>query len=127
MRRLWSNLLAPFRSPPADVTPCVAQANSYREVVSLQAVFVTLTVALLAYVRSSPDFQVRVDAMFALLAAVPMIGLFQIMRGRIRTKDGDVYVCTQPIRAYARQSFILDLVIVVGVSILYWRGNLPGQ
>ena len=56
---------AGFRSPPDDITPCVIQANSFREVVSLQALFVTLTVALLAYVNSVPAFQVRVDALFA--------------------------------------------------------------
>jgi hypothetical protein len=122
-----NNLMALLRSPPADATPCVTQANSYREVVSLQAVFVTLTVALLAYVKSAPTFEVRVDAMFALLAAVPIIGLFQIVRGRIQTPQGEVYVCTQPIRAYARQSLILDVLIVAAVSYLYWRGQLPGQ
>ena len=127
MFEFWNNLVAVFRSPPADATPCVTQANSYREVVSLQAVFVTLTVALLAYIQSAPAFQVRVNAMFALLAAVPIIGLNQIVRGRIKTPDGDVYVCTQPIRAYASQSLILDLLIVVAVSVLYWRGQLPGQ
>ena len=51
MFAFWKNLLTPFQSPPADATPCVNQANSYREVVSLQAVFVTLTVALLAYIN----------------------------------------------------------------------------
>jgi hypothetical protein len=127
MRGLWSTLLEAFRAPPRDATPCVNQANSYREVVSLQAVFVTLTVALLAYVQSSPGFQFRVDAMFALLAAVPIIGLLQIVRGRTKTPKGDVYVCTQPIRAYARQSLILDLTLVALVSYLYWRGQLPGQ
>jgi hypothetical protein len=127
MSDFWKSLAAVLRSPPADSTPCINQANSYREVVSLQAVFVTLTVALLAYVQSAPTFQVRVDAMFALLAAVPIIGLSQIIRGRIKTQQGDVFVCTQPIRAYARQSLILDLLIVVAVSFLYWRGQLPGQ
>ena len=41
-------------TPPDDVIPCVTQANSFREVVSLQAMFVTLTVALLAYVNPNP-------------------------------------------------------------------------
>lgn len=126
MRGLWSTLLSAFQTP-GDATPCVNQANSYREVVSLQAVFVTLTVALLAYVQSAPLFQARVDAMFALLAAVPITGLLQIVRGKIKTPDGDVYVCTQPIRAYARQSLLLDLLLVALVSYLYWRGQLPGQ
>jgi hypothetical protein len=127
MASIRDALSAIFRTPPDDVTPCVDQANSFREVVSLQAMFVTLTVALLAYVNTAPTFQVRVDAMFALLAALPIMGLFQIVRGHIKTESGDVYVCTQPIRSYARQSMILDLLIVAVVSLLYWRGQLPGQ
>jgi hypothetical protein len=42
-------LAAVFNTPPDDVPPCVAQANSFREVVSLQALFVTLTVALVRF------------------------------------------------------------------------------
>jgi hypothetical protein len=114
-------------SPPDDITPCVTQANSFREVVSLQALFVTLTVALLAYVNSVPAFQVRVDALFAVLALLPVLGLYRIVCSHVKTEEGDVYVCTKPIRDYARQSMILDLAIVVVVSVLYWLGQLPGQ
>jgi hypothetical protein len=120
-------LAALFRTPPDDATPCVTQANSFREVVSLQALFVTLTVALLAYVNSAPTFQLRVDAIFAVLASLPVLGLAAIVRSHVKTETGDVYVCTKPIRDYARQAMILDIVIVVGVSLLYWRGQLPGQ
>jgi hypothetical protein len=116
-----------FRTPPDDVTPCVTQANSFREVVSLQALFVTLTVALLAYVNSAPAFQLRVDVLFAVLAALPVLGLHAIVSSRVQTDSGEVYVCTKPIRAYARQALILDVVIVVAVSLLYWWGRLPGQ
>jgi hypothetical protein len=38
-----------------------------------------------------------------------------------------VYVCTKPIRDYARRSMILDMAIVAGVSLLYWWRQLPGQ
>ena len=114
-------------TPPDDVTPCVDQANSFREVVSLQAMFVTLTVALLAYVNSAPVFQVRVDVLFAVLALLPMLGLSNIVRGHVKTESGDVYVCTKPVRAYARQSMILDGLVVVALSWLYWWGQLPGQ
>lgn len=116
-----------FSAPPDDVTPCVTQANSFREVVSLQALFVTLTVALLAYVNSSPTFQVRVDALFALLASLPVMGLYHIVRSRVKTEAGDVYVCTKPIREYARQAMIVDVALVAAVSFLYWWGQLPGQ
>ena len=116
-----------FLAPPDDLAPCVDQANSFREVVSLQAIFVTLTVALLAYVNSAPKFQVQVDAVFAMLAALPLLGLYAIVRSHTKTPSGNVYVCTKPIRAYARQSLILDLLIVVALSLLYWWGQLPGQ
>ena len=114
-------------TPPDDVIPCVTQANSFREVVSLQAMFVTLTVALLAYVNSAPVFQVRVDVLFTALALLPMLGLWNIVRGHVKTDSGPVYVCTKPIRSYARQSMIMDVVIVAGLSWLHWQGQLPGQ
>jgi hypothetical protein len=120
-------LAAVFSTPPDDVPPCVTQANSFREVVSLQALFVTLTVALLAYVKSSPTFELRVDLIFAVLAALPVLGLSQIVRSRVQTETGEVYVCTKPIRDYARQAMILDIAIVAGVSLLYWWRLLPGQ
>jgi hypothetical protein len=116
-----------FSSPPDDITPCVVQAHSFREVVSLQALFVTLTVALLAYVNTSPTFQLRVDLLFAALALLPLLGLHHIVSSHVRTESGDVYVCTKPIRDYARQAMILDVLIVVAVSGLYWWGQLPGQ
>jgi hypothetical protein len=127
MLEFCKDLLATFQPPPHDPAPPVNQAHSYREVVSLQAIFVTLTIALLAYIQKDPVFHLRVDALFAIMASVPMAGLFHIVRGRVRTPQCDVYVCTQPIRAYARQAFILDLLIVLAVSCLYWRGQLPGQ
>ena len=116
-----------FGTPPDDVPPCVAQANSFREVVSLQALFVTLTVGLLAYVRSSPTFDLRVDLLFAALASLPLMGLYHIVTSRVRTETGDVYVCTKPIRNFARQAMNLDVVIVIAVSLLYWGRQLPGQ
>lgn len=127
MLEICRNVVAAFQSPPEDATPPVAQTSSYREVISLQAIFVTLTIALLAYIQKDPVYHARIDALFALLAAVPIIGLYHIVRGRTRTPQCDVYVCTRPIRAYARQSFILDLLIVLAVSALYWLGQLPGQ
>jgi len=116
-----------YGTPADDVIPCVNQANSFREVVSLQAMFVTLTVALLAYVNSAPVFEVRVDVLFAVLSLLPMLGLYNIVRGHVKTEWGDVYVCTKPVRAYARQSMILNVLIVATLSWLYWRGQLPGQ
>lgn len=120
-------MAAVFGTPPADDPPCFTQANSFREVVSLQALFVTLTVALLAYVRSSPTFDVRVDLLFAVLASLPVLGLATIVRSHVKTESGDVYVCTKPIRDYARQAMLLDIAIVAGVSVLYWLRQLPGQ
>jgi hypothetical protein len=116
-----------FSTPQDDAPPCVAQANSFREVVSLQALFVTLTVALLAYVKSSPAFELRVDLLFAVLASLPVMGLCHIVTSRVRTESGEVYVCTKPIRDYARRAMILDIAIVAGVSLLYWSRQLPGQ
>ena len=127
MNGLRDFFAAVFETPPDDVPPCVAQANSFREVVSLQALFVTLTVGLLAYVRSSPTFDLRVDLLFAALASLPLMGLYHIVTSRVRTETGDVYVCTKPIRNFARQAMNLDVAIVIAVSLLYWGRQLPGQ
>ena len=59
--------------------------------------------------------------------SLPTLGLAAIVRSHVKTDAGDVYVCTKPICDYARQAMILDIAIVVGVSLLYWRGQLPGQ
>jgi hypothetical protein len=120
-------MAAVFSTPPDDAPPCVAQANSFREVVSLQAIFVTLTVGLLAYVSGSPVFEWRVDLLFAVLASLPVLGLSTIVRSRVKTESGEVYVCTKPIRDFARQAMILDIAIVAGVSALYFWRLLPGQ
>lgn len=127
MNGFRESLAAFWGTPPDDVPPCVAQANSFREVVSLQALFVTLTVALLAYVRSSPAFELRVDLIFTVLASLPLMGLYHIVTSRVRTEAGEVYVCTKPIRSFARQAMMLDIAIVVAVSLLYWSRQLPGQ
>jgi hypothetical protein len=84
-------------------------------VVSLQALFVILTVALLAYVNSAPTFLLRVDAIFAVLASLPVLGLAAIVRSHVKPEAGEVSVCTKPIRDYARQAMIPDIAIVVGV------------
>ena len=94
---------------------------------SLQALFVTLTVALLAYVRSAPVFDLRVDLLFAVLASLPVMGLYHIVSSHVTIESKDVYVCTKPIRDYARRAMILDIAIVAGVSMLYWWRQLPGQ
>lgn len=127
MSEFVRDLAGLLQAPPADAVPPTSPSSSYREVVSLQAIFVTLTIALLAYIQKEPVFQVRADALFALLAAVPLVGLFQIVRGRIKTPECDIYLCAQPVRAYARQALLLDLLLVGVVSYLYWRGQLPGQ
>ena len=115
------------RKPPEDREPTVAQANTFREVVALQAILVTLTIALLAYIQREPDFEPRTDLVFILLAGIPISGLYQIVCARCATPQGDVYLYTRPIRVYARQSFFLALAIVGGASYFYWQGQLPGQ
>jgi hypothetical protein len=118
------SLLQPL---PEDATPPSSPSCSYREALSLQAIFVTLTIALLAYVQKDPAFHVRVDGLFAILASIPLLGLFHIVRGRVPTPEGDLYLCARPVRAYARQALLFDLVIVAAVLSLHWQGQLPGQ
>jgi len=123
----WDEIKAICKRPPEDDEPTIAQANTFREVAALQAILVTLTIALLAYIQREPNFQAHTDLVFVLLASVPISGLYQIVRARCPTPRGDVYLYTRPIRVYARQSFFLALAIVLGASYFYWRGQLPGQ
>lgn len=116
-----------FKPLSEDAGPPPSPSCSYREAVSLQAIFVTLTIALLAYVQKDPAFHVRVDGLFAVLASIPLMGLFHIVRGRVQSPEGDHYLCAQPVRSYARQSLLFDLVIVAVVLSLHWQGHLPGQ
>lgn len=68
----------------------------------------TLTVALPAYVRNPPAFEPRVDIIFAAFAALPMMDLHHIVKSRVKTGPGDVYLCTEPIRDFTRQAMLLD-------------------
>jgi hypothetical protein len=78
-------------------------------------------------VNSSPRFQLRVDVLFVILASLPVLGLYHIVLGCVKTESGDVYVCTKPILDYARQSLLADVSIVVVLLCLHWWGQLPGQ
>lgn len=127
MLELWKELVAVLRSPVDDASPAGNQANTYREVIALQAIFVTLTIALLAYIQKEPAFRARVAATFVLLALVPIMGLCHIIRGRTRTAAGEVFTYTRPVRVYARQALAVALLILLGLSYSYWQGLLPGQ
>jgi hypothetical protein len=116
-----------IKSLPQDTNTTYGRESSYREVVSHQAIFVTLTIALMAYITKEPTFQIHVDVLFAVMATIPLLGLFHIVRGRVRTAEGDFYLYAQPVRSYARQAFLFDVLIVGLVSYLYWQGQLPGQ
>jgi hypothetical protein len=110
-----------------DVEPPLTTEQGFRDVVALQAVLVTLIIGLLAFVQRKPDFEVRAEAVFLLLAAVPLNGLWQIVRTRMRKPKGEAYLYSRPVRVYAAQALALGLVTVVGASWLYWKGQLPGQ
>jgi hypothetical protein len=119
--------IALLKPLPDDPVPVTVPSSSFRDAVSLQAIFVTLTIALLAYIQKDPVFRVRADGLFALLATIPLMGLFHIVRGRTTTPDGDFYLCARPVRAFAHQAILLDFAMLGLVSHLYWQGQLPGQ
>ena len=49
--------------------------NSFRDVISLQAIVVTLTIGFLAYIQRDPDFTLKVELGFLLLVSGPLSGL----------------------------------------------------
>ncbi|MBX9788108.1 MAG: hypothetical protein K2Y37_04275 [Pirellulales bacterium] len=87
----------------------------------------TATIALVAYVQKEPLFQERAELVFALLAGIPLVGLYNVVRGRRNTPQGEIFVYTRPVRVYARQVLFLALFLVLGASYLYWQELLPGQ
>jgi hypothetical protein len=112
---------------PDDVARALETEHTFRDVISLQAIVVTLTIGLLAYIQQSPRFDVRVEMTFLLLAAVPLNGLRQIVTAHLETPSGDSYLYSQPVRAYARQALVLGALMILGAGGLYWAGLMPGQ
>jgi len=109
------------------VEPPPKPENTFRDVISVQAIVVTLTVGLLAYIQQEPVFAPKVEVGFLLLVLGPLSGLWRISRAVNRTSAGDVYLYTSAVRQYARQMFLVSLLLVGGVSVFYWAHLLPGQ
>ena len=101
--------------------------NSFRDVISLQAIVVTLTIGFLAYIQRDPDFTLKVEIGFLLLVSGPLSGLWRITRAHNETSSGLEHLYTPAVRHYAMQSFLIGLVIVGGAAVGYWAYLLPGQ
>lgn len=101
--------------------------NSFRDAISLQAIVVTLTIGLLAYIQREPVFTFKVEVGFLLLVLGPLSGLWRISRAVNRTAAGDVHLYTPAVRRYALQMFLVGLLLVGGASVFYWAHLLPGQ
>jgi hypothetical protein len=124
----WHDLSMLVKPLPEDATPPPGPTGCFRDVISLQAIFVTMTIALLAYVQKDPMFHVRVDGLFAILVSIPLLGLFHVVRGRVPMPDGnECFLYAKAVRSYARQALFFDLAILAAVLSLHWQGQLPGQ
>ena len=114
------------RLPDSHLTPPKPE-NSFRDVISLQAIVVTLTIGLLAYIQREPVFTLKVEIGFLLLVAGPLSGLWRITTARNKTDSGYEHLYTPAVRQYAMQSFLIGILIVGGASVGYWSYFLPGQ
>ena len=117
-------------TPPtqaSSVDPPPKSENTFRDVISLQAIVVTLTIGLLAYIQREPGFSLKVEVGFLLLVLGPLSGLWRISRAVNRTAAGDVFLYTPAVRRYAMQMLLISLLLVVGASVFYWAHLLPGQ
>jgi len=101
--------------------------NSFRDVISLLAIVVTLTIGLLAYIQREPVFTFKVEVSFLLLVAGPLSGLWRISTAVNQTPAGQVHLYTPAVRRYAMQMFLVGLLLVGVASVLYWAHLLPGQ
>lgn len=108
-------------------SPTPKPENSFRDVISLQAIVVTLTIGLLAYIQREPAFALKVELTFLLLVGGPLSGLWQITSATNRSAEGDVHLYTPAVRQYAWQTFLVGLLVVVAASVFYWAHLLPGQ
>lgn len=113
--------------PPPATTTSPKPENSFRDVISLQAIVVTLTIGFLAYIQRDPDFTLKVEIGFLLLVSGPLSGLWRITRAQNETSSGLEHLYTPAVRHYAMQSFLIGMVIVGGAAIGYWAYLLPGQ
>lgn len=117
-------------SPPENLLvtkPAYKPENSFRDVISLQAIVVTLTIGLLAYIQREPVFTLKVEVGFLLLVMGPLSGLWRISCAINQTSEGKVYLYTPAVQRYAMQIFIVSLLLVGGSSVFYWAHLLPGQ
>ena len=106
--------------------PAPKPENSFRDVISLLAIVVTLTIGLLAYIQREPSFTFKVEVGFLLLVSGPLGGLWRISTAVNQTPAGQVNLYTQAVRRYAMQMFLVGLLLVGGVSVFYWAQLLPG-
>ena len=113
--------------PPPAATTSPKPENSFRDVISLQAIVVTLTIGFLAYIQRDPDFTLKVEIGFLLLVSGPLSGLWRITRAHNETSSGLEHLYTPAVRHYAMQSFMIGLVVVGGAAVGYWAYLLPGQ
>ena len=117
-------------STPAEtsrVEPSPKQENTFRDVISLLAIVVTLTIGLLAYIQREPAFTFKVEVGFLLLVFGPLSGLWRISAATNQTPAGPVHLYTPSVRHYALQMFLVGLLLVGGASVFYWAHLLPGQ
>ena len=111
----------------SSVDPPPKPENTFRDVISLQAIVVTLTIGLLAYIQREPGFSLKVELGFLLLVLGPLSGLWRISWAVNRTAAGDAHLYTPAVRRYALQMFLVGLLLVGGASVFYWAHLLPGQ
>ena len=112
-------------SAPAEPAP--KPENTFRDVISLLAIVVTLTIGLLAYIQREPVFTYKVEVGFLLLVSGPLSGLWHISRAVNQTATARVHLYTPAVRRYAAQMFVVGLLLVGGASVFYWLHLLPGQ
>jgi hypothetical protein len=116
---LWCWVFSSGLEPNSD-----GKASALGQLVTLQGIFWTSTLALVAYVQKAPDFELSVLAVYVVLAILPIGGVFILFRAR---QDAKRLLFDQGTRMFGKWVLASTLFAGTAAGIAYSSHALPGQ
>lgn len=122
---LWGLLVWIWNWCWGNNLPPGGREDGLRESITLFGFLLAWQAALLAYIQANPNPEFKVVAVYLIVSAVPLIGIFSICTAR---NDNSA---THFVRSFHRRVGwrlgIISAFLVVGLAFSYLRGILPGQ